>query len=103
MVTRTAEDLLGKRNFKWYDNLDLLSETMKTGLMRFRKLEDFEKTVQEYYAAKNASYQTFCLEDYCKKYISILEMSHKEFIDMVLNERLKGVNNNDTSNTTYAS
>lgn len=102
MVARTAEELLGKRTYKWYDNLELLSETMKTGLMRFRKKEDVEKTVQEYYAAKTASYSTFGLEEYCKRYILILEMSHSDFIDMVLNERLKG-EKNDTSNTSHTS
>lgn len=103
MVAKTAEELLGKRTFKWYDNLDLLSETMKTGFMRFRKKEDVQKTVQEYYAAKSASYGTSGLEDYCKRYISILEMPHSDFILMVLKERLKGEEQNDTSNTSHTS
>lgn len=90
MVAKTVEELLGKRTFKWYDNLDLLSETMKTGYMRFRKKEDVQKTVQEYYAAKTAFNGTFGIEDYCKRYISILEMPHSDFIDLVLTERLKG-------------
>lgn len=71
--------------------------------MRFRKKEDVEKTIQEYYAAKTASYAPFGLEEYCKRYISILEMSHSDFIDMVLNERLKGEEKNDASNTSHTS
>lgn len=102
MVAKTAEELLGKRTFKWYDNLELLSETMKIGYMRFRKKEDVEKTIQEYYAAKTAFYAPFDLEEYCKRYILILEMPHRDFIDLVLNERLKG-EEHDTSNASHTS
>lgn len=100
MAVKTAEELLGKRTFNWYDKLELLSETMKTGLIRFRKKEDVEKMIQEYYAAKTASYSTWGLEDYCKRYLSILDMTHSDFIDLVLTERLKG-EEHDTSNTSY--
>lgn len=102
MAVKTAEELLGKRIFNWYDNLELLSETMKTGLIRFRKKEDVEKMIQEYYAAKTASYSTCGLEGYCKRALSILDMPHSDFIDLVLTERLIG-EEHDTSNTSCTS
>lgn len=93
MANKTALELLGRRKFRWYNNLGLLSESMQEGDMTFRSLEDLEHVLKERYAFRYASATTYDGTQWTRVYINILKLPESAFIDFVLNNRLTNKEN----------